>query len=156
MADPSRLVLGGRSWGGYLTLLGLGRQPEAWSLGIAEVPVADYVAAYEDEMEPLRAMDRALFGGTPAERPEFYAERSPITYADRLRVPVLVLAGRNDARCPIRQIERYLARLDGLGRPYERYGFDAGHSSQVVEELIRQVELELDFAHRHLGTPPPA
>ena len=155
VADPARLVLAGGSWGGYLTLLGLGRQPDAWSLGVAVVPVADYVAAYEDEMEPLRAFDRSLFGGSPAERPEFYRERSPITCAERLRVPVLVMAGRNDPRCPIRQIRRYLARLAELGRPYELYEFDAGHSSLVVAERIRQLETQVDFVHRHLGTPAP-
>jgi dipeptidyl aminopeptidase/acylaminoacyl peptidase len=152
LADPARLVLGGGSWGGYLTLLGLGLQPDAWSLGLALVPVADYVAAYEDEMEPLKAFDRSLFGGTPVERPDFYRERSPITFADRVRVPVLVTAGRNDPRCPIRQIENYLGRLSELGRPHERYEFDAGHSSMVVEERIRQLELQIDFVHRHLGT----
>jgi dipeptidyl aminopeptidase/acylaminoacyl peptidase len=155
LADPARLVLGGGSWGGYLTLLGLGRQPEAWSLGLAAVPVADYVAAYEDEMEPLRAFDRALFGGTPGERPDFYRERSPITYVDRLRAPVMVLAGRGDPRCPIRQVERYLARLRELGRPHEYYEYEAGHSSMVVEEKVRQVEAQIDFVHRHLGTPAP-
>jgi dipeptidyl aminopeptidase/acylaminoacyl peptidase len=153
VADPARIVLSGGSWGGYLTLLGLGRQPEAWSLGLAAVPVADYVAAYEDEMEPLKAFDRALFGGTPTERPDFYRERSPITYVERVRVPVLVLAGRNDPRCPIRQIENYVARLRELGRPHELYEFDAGHSSMVVEERLRQIEAQIDFAHRHLGTP---
>lgn len=155
IADPARLVLGGGSWGGYLTLLGLGLQPDAWSLGLALVPVADYVAAYEDEMEPLKAFDRALFGGTPAERPDFYRERSPITYVDRVRVPVLVTAGRNDPRCPVRQIENYLAGLRELGLPHEFYEFDAGHSSMVVEERIRQLERQIGFAHRHLGTPAP-
>jgi dienelactone hydrolase len=155
VADPARLVLAGASWGGYLTLLGLGRQPEAWSLGVAVVPVADYVAAFEDEMEPLKAFDRALFGGTPAERPDFYRERSPITYVDRVRVPLLVMAGRNDPRCPIRQIENYLARLRELDRPHEYYEFEAGHSSMVVDERIRQLEKQIDFVHRHLGTPAP-
>jgi len=155
VADPARLVLGGGSWGGYLTLLGLGRQPDAWSLGLAVVPVADYVAAFEDEMEPLKAFDRALFGGTPAERPDFYRERSPITYVERVRVPVLVMAGRNDPRCPIRQIENYLGRLRELGLPHEYYEFDAGHSSMVVDEKVRQVERQIDFVHRHLGTPAP-
>ena len=60
IADPDRMVISGASWGGYLTLLGLGMQPDDWSLGVASVPVADYVAAYEDEMEPLKAYDRAL------------------------------------------------------------------------------------------------
>ena len=69
LADPARTALAGGSWGGYLTLLGLGTQPERWACGVAAVPVADYLAAYEDEMEPLRAFDRSLFGGSPEEVP---------------------------------------------------------------------------------------
>ncbi len=64
VVDPARCLLSGGSWGGFLTLLGLGTQPQRWAAGIAEVPVADYLAAYEDEMEGLRAYDRALFGGS--------------------------------------------------------------------------------------------
>ncbi len=155
LADPARTVLAGASWGGYLALLGLGLQPERWALGIAAVPVADYVAAYEDEMEPLKAFDRALFGGSPAEVPERYLERSPITYVERVRAPVLILAGENDPRCPIRQIEHYVARLRELGKPHEVYRYDAGHGSLVTDETIRQVEAEIAFAARHLGTRPP-
>ena len=78
---------------------------------MAGVPVADYLAAYEDEMEGLKAFDRALFGGSPEEVPDRYVDSSPITYVDAVRAPVLVLAGENDPRCPIRQIDNYLARL---------------------------------------------
>jgi len=155
VADPKRTVLAGGSWGGYLTLLGLGTQPERWALGIAAVPVADYVAAFEDEMEPLKDFDRALFGGSPEELPELYRERSPITYVEQVRVPVQILAGENDPRCPIRQIDNYIARLAGLGKPHEVYRFDAGHGSLVIEEAIRQTEAQIDFAARHLGTPSP-
>lgn len=151
LADPGRLVLAGASWGGYLTLLGLGVQAGFWSLGIAGVPVADYLAAYEDEMEALRAFDRSLFGGSPAEVPELYRECSPITYIEQVEVPVLVLAGANDPRCPLRQIENYLTRLAELGRSHEVYRYDAGHGSLVVEERIRQQEAMLDFARRHQG-----
>jgi dienelactone hydrolase len=150
LADPRRLVLTGASWGGYLTLLGLGTQPDHWTLGIAGVPVADYLAAYEDEMEALRAYDRALFKGTPGDVPDLYRACSPITYVEQVRVPVLVLAGANDPRCPLRQIENYLARLVELGRSHEVYRYDAGHGSLVIEERIRQQEAVLDFARRHL------
>jgi dipeptidyl aminopeptidase/acylaminoacyl peptidase len=156
IADPERLALGGGSWGGYLTLLGLGMQPEKWSLGVAVVPVADYIAAYEDEMEPLKAFDRAIFGGSPEEIPEKYIERSPLTYIEHVRVPVLVMAGENDPRCPIRQIDNYLARLSDLEKPHEVYRFNAGHGSLVVDEAIRQTEVMLDFVARHLGTAKPA
>jgi dipeptidyl aminopeptidase/acylaminoacyl peptidase len=49
LADPSRVVLAGWSWGGYVTLLGIGRHPDRFVAAIAGVLVADYVAAYEDE-----------------------------------------------------------------------------------------------------------
>ncbi len=148
--DPARALITGGSWGGFLTLLGLGTQPERWAAGIAEVPVADYLAAYEDEMEGLRAYDRALFGGSPDEVRERYVRSSPISYVEQVRAPVLVVAGANDPRCPIRQIENYLAELDRLGTPHEVYRFDAGHGSLVTEETIRQVGTALSFALRHV------
>ncbi|MEU9137065.1 prolyl oligopeptidase family serine peptidase [Streptomyces sp. NPDC048404] len=151
LADPDRLILTGGSWGGYLTLLGVGTQPDAWALGIAAVPVADYVTAYEDEMEALKAMDRTLLGGTPEEVPERFEASSPLTYVDAVKVPVYISAGVNDPRCPIRQIDNYVTRLAGREAVHEVYRYDAGHGSLVVDERIKQVRLELDFAERHLG-----
>ncbi len=118
---------------------------------MAGVPVADYVAAYEDEMEPLRAFDRALFGGSPTDVPDVYERCSPLTYVDAVRAPVLVLAGDNDPRCPIRQIENYLDRLAARGIDHEFYRYDAGHGSLVTAETITQVATEVHFAMRKLG-----
>jgi len=151
LSDPARTVLAGGSWGGFLTLLGLGLTPDAWSVGVAGVPVADYVAAYEDEMEGLRAFDRSLFGGTPDEVPDRYRESSPITYVDDVKAPVFISAGANDPRCPIRQIDNYLERLRERGADFSVYRFDAGHGSLVVDERIRQTEVQLSFARSHLG-----
>lgn len=151
LADPAKLVLSGGSWGGYLTLLGLGTQPDAWAVGLAAVPVADYVTAYHDEMEALKSMDRTLLGGTPEEVPERYEASSPLTYVDAVRAPVYISAGLNDPRCPIQQVENYVNRLAARGATHEVYRYDAGHGSLVVEERIKQVRLELDFAERHLG-----
>lgn len=150
LADPERLILTGGSWGGYLTLLGVGTQPEAWTLGIAAVPVADYVTAYHDEMEGLKALDRTLLGGTPEEVPERFEASSPLTYVDEVKAPVYISAGVNDPRCPIRQVENYVKRLEARGAVHEVYRYDAGHGSLVVDERIKQVALELDFARRHL------
>ncbi|MET7621470.1 prolyl oligopeptidase family serine peptidase [Streptomyces sp. NPDC005408] len=151
LADPAKLILAGGSWGGYLTLLGLGTEPEAWALGLAAVPVADYVTAYHDEMEALKAMDRTLLGGTPEEVPERFEASSPLTYVDAVRAPVYISAGVNDPRCPIRQVENYVDRLAGRGAVHEVYRYDAGHGSLVVEERIKQVGLEIAFAAEHLG-----
>lgn len=156
LADPRRLVLSGGSWGGYLTLLGLGTQPDAWALGLAAVPVADYVTAYHDEIEALKALDRTLFGGTPEEVPERFTASSPLTYVDAVRAPVYVSAGVNDPRCPIRQVDNYVDRLAARGAVHEVYRFDAGHGSLVVEERIKQVAQEIAFAAKHLPGPDGA
>nr|WP_296074675.1 prolyl oligopeptidase family serine peptidase [uncultured Actinoplanes sp.] len=149
-ADSGRLVLSGRSWGGYLVLLGLGTRPGDWCAGIAAEPVADYLTAYEDETEALRAYDRSLMGGSPEEVPERYRASSPLTYVDSVAAPVLIIAGENDPRCPIRQIVNYVARLRDLGLPHDVYRYDAGHSSLVVEERIRHMEVTVDFAVKHV------
>jgi dienelactone hydrolase len=147
-----RCVVDGWSWGGYLALLAVGTQPDRWAAAVAGVPVADYLAAFADEMEQLRAFDRALFGGSPDELPELYREASPLTYVDRVTVPVLVLAGENDPRCPIRQIENYLDALAARGDVhYEVSRFDAGHGSLVVSDQLDLVATEVDFARRALG-----
>ncbi len=145
LADAAACVVDGWSWGGYLVLLALGTQPQRWAAGVAGIPVADYLAAYADEMEPLRAFDRALFGGSPEELPELYRTCSPISYTADVRAPVLILAGENDSRCPIRQIDNYLARLAELGKPHRVYRYDAGHGSLVVAETLRLAAVEVAF-----------
>jgi dipeptidyl aminopeptidase/acylaminoacyl peptidase len=75
-------------------------------------------------------------------------ERSPISYVDRVRAPILFLAGSNDSRCPIRQVMLYVDRLRARGNPHEVYVYDTGHSSFDVEERVRQRALVLDFLAR--------
>lgn len=150
IADPDRIMLSGAGWGGFLTLLGLGVQPGLWAAGIAYAPIADHVTCYEDEAESLRAYQRSLFGGSPAEQPERYAASSPITYVHQVEKPVLIMTGENDARCPMRQIEKYVAKLAEHGAEHEMYTYDAGHGSLVVSERIAQMAVHLEFASKHL------
>jgi dipeptidyl aminopeptidase/acylaminoacyl peptidase len=151
VAHADRTVLVGTSWGGYLTLLGLGTQPKLWAAGIAVMPIADHTTTYEDETEGLRGHHRSLLGCTPEEMPERYAAASPITYVDQVQAPVLILAGRTDPRCPIRQIEDYTTRLAERGHAHEVYLFDGRHGSLVVSEAIAQMSVQLNFVRRHLG-----
>jgi dipeptidyl aminopeptidase/acylaminoacyl peptidase len=93
----------------------------------------------------------ALFGGTPEEKPEQYTASSPITYAERVRAPVLIVQGRNDTRTPARQVEQYEAKLKSLGKPVEVVWFEVGHLGGGVEVDIQELEVMLRFAYRVLG-----
>ena len=69
---------------------------------------------------------------------------------------MLVLAGANDPRCPLRQIENWLTAAELAGKEVEVHRFDAGHGSLVVDERVAQLRAELTFVARHLGLPAPA
>jgi pimeloyl-ACP methyl ester carboxylesterase len=150
IADPDRAVVAGWSWGGYTTLMELGKHPELWVCGVAGVPVGDYAMGYEDLSPLLQAYDRALLGGAPADKPELMADRSPINHADNVRVPVLFVIGENDSRCPYRQAMAYVDRLAARGHPHEVYVFGTGHGSNDVDEEVRQQQVVLDFLAKHV------
>jgi len=109
IAKADLIFLTGWSYGGYLTLFGLGKTPELWAGGMAGIAITDWVMSYEDSAETLRGYQAALFGGTPEEKPEQFRLSSPIIYAESVKAPVEIIQGRNDSRTPARPVEVYEA-----------------------------------------------
>ena len=151
IALPDSVLLTGVSFGGYLTLQAIGRRPDLWAGGMAVVAIADWKTLYEDESDTLRGIQRAFFGGTPDEVPEATMKSSPITYAEQIQAPIMVIQGENDTRCPARQMKIYEEKLNSLGKQIEIHWFDAGHGSLEQEQQIEHQEKMLRFAYRILG-----
>lgn len=151
IARRDEVLLTGGSYGGYLTLLGIGKNPDLYAGGMALVAIGDWALMYEDQAEVLRGYQRSLFGGTPEEMPEQHAKSSPITYAEAIRAPVLVIQGENDTRCPARQMRVYEDKLRALKKDIQIEWFDAGHGSRAIDQNIAHMELMLHWAHRVLG-----
>jgi dipeptidyl aminopeptidase/acylaminoacyl peptidase len=97
-ADLTRLGIIGWSHGGFIAMHAIFRRPDLFRVGVAHVPVADLptrIRTHSLAYERLFAAQKA-FGGTLAERPQPYIERSPIAHARKLRTPLLVHAATND------------------------------------------------------------
>jgi dipeptidyl aminopeptidase/acylaminoacyl peptidase len=105
---------------------------------------------YEDGIG-LREYQEAIFGGTPDQTPELHAAASPITYVDRLAAPLLIIQGRNDARCPSRQLDAYVEEAERLDKAVEVDWFDAGHGHGGVETRIAWQRRAMEFVERALG-----
>lgn len=147
VVDGARTCVAGESWGGYLALLAAGTRPDLWC-GVAAVnPIADYALAFRDTTPAVRALDVRLFGGSPDEVPDAYRRSSPITYAGEVRAPTLIVAGRDDVKCPPAQIRAYVDAVRGHGGEVEvrwtSHGHDAFDTSGRVGILAAVV--------RHLG-----
>jgi dipeptidyl aminopeptidase/acylaminoacyl peptidase len=155
IAAPDKVFLTGWSYGGYLTLQALGKHPDLWAGGMAGIAISDWTMSYEDAAETLKKYCVAIFGGTPEEKPEQYRKSSPITYAENVRAPVLIIQGRNDTRTPARPIEVYEQKMKSLGKEIKVVWFDAGHVGPFaqVEQAINNQELMMDFATRVIDKP---
>ncbi|MFY1635332.1 alpha/beta hydrolase family protein [Solwaraspora sp. WMMB335] len=147
--EAGRVALWGTSWGGYLTLLALGVQPKLWRLGVAISPIADYPAAFEAATPAVRALDVKLFGGTPDQVPQRYAESSPISYVDQVRAPVLLAVATDDVRCPPEPVERYATLLGTRRVPYQLVRRRAGHEDFDARSHLALMQTVLLFMQRH-------
>lgn len=151
IAQADSVLLTGGSYGGYLTLQALGRTPDLWAGGMAQVAIADWVLMYEDQAETLRGYQRSLFGGTPDQLPDQHRISSPVSYIEQVKAPILVIQGANDTRCPARQMRVYEEKLTALGKDIHVHWFDAGHGSRAMEQQIEHQEIMLRWAYRVLG-----
>ncbi len=90
--DPKKLVVMGGSYGGYLTMMALTKAPDMWAAGVAIVPFVNWTTELANEDPNIRQTDIAIMGD-PAENKALYADRSPINFIDRIKAPLLLLAG---------------------------------------------------------------
>lgn len=136
-ADPDHIILYGWSWGGYVTLLALGKYPGLWNCGVAGAAITDCIMQYEDEPVYFKSRDQERFRGTPKTARLRFVRSSPITYADRIQAPVLLLHGKNDMRCPPRQIKYFVKTLKKMNKNVSVVWFTLGHTGEFTDVSLR-------------------
>jgi dienelactone hydrolase len=156
VADPERVYWSGWSWGGCLACLNAGLHPDRWRAMFAGIPAGDFVAAHWASAPALQAWDDAVYGGSPVEVPEMYRERDPMTYADRVRAPVLIIAGENDSRCPVEGITPWVDAVRANGVEVRVHWYPTGHHANATKDQVRHMRMILDFFAEHGGPPTPA
>lgn len=125
--DTSRVGIYGGSYGGFLTLYGLSKAPGYFDAGAALRAVTDWENYYY--ANPWYTLPRL---GRPKENPEHYKRSSPISYADSMDKPVLILHGLKDNNVGFQSAAQYIERLIQGGNtkfrmmmyPSERHSFD--------------------------------
>jgi len=139
-ADVSRLGMTGTSRGGLMTYLALTRTDRVRGAVITS-GVSDLMA-WESQRPDMADVFRELVGGTSAEVPEAFRDRSPVLWPERLckTTPLLLLHGAADRRVPAQQALAMAEALLGSRHPFRLVLFDgAGHS--LIEAWEEHLEL---------------
>ena len=150
--DKSKIAIFGGSYGGYMALIALTKRPEVFAAGVALVPITDWLEAHELSDALFRKLDLEFFGGPPDKKKELYLDRSPITFVRNIKAPVLITAGRNDPRCPIQPIEKFVKRLEQMKYPHEFIVDEkAGHIGGRVDHLKREATTSVKYLKKTLN-----
>lgn len=153
LADPSRIAIRGGSAGGWTVLSALVRGG-AFSAGVSRYGVSDLRMLVADSPDFEKHYIDGLVGPLPASE-ELYVERSPLTHADRIEVPVLLLQGGEDRVVPPSQSEALRDALAERGVDHEYVLYpDEGHGFRRAETVVDALERELAFLGRVFGFTP--
>jgi dipeptidyl aminopeptidase/acylaminoacyl peptidase len=151
--DPAKLIVMGGSYGGYLTMMAVTRHPELWAAAVPIVPFVNWFTEFENEDPQLQEFDR-LFMGDPIKDKALWEDRSPINFVDKIKAPLLILAGANDPRCPQSESEQVAAAVKKHGgvailKVYE----NEGHGFARVENQIDAYQRVADFLRVRVPSP---
>ena len=152
--DPKKLVIMGGSYGGYMAMMALTKAPEVWAAGVPLVPFVNWSTEVQNEDPLLREYDLATMGD-PVKSKELWEDRSPINFVDRIKAPVLLLAGGNDPRCPKSEAQQVADAIKKRGgivdfKVYE----NEGHGFARVENQIDAYTRVADFLKKYVPAPP--
>jgi dipeptidyl aminopeptidase/acylaminoacyl peptidase len=134
--DPKKLILTGGSYGGYLTMMGVTKAPDVWAAGVPIVPFVNWFTEIENEDPVLQQSDIATMGDLKTNK-ALYEDRSPIFFVDKIKAPLLLLAGGNDPRCPAEESQQVVDAVKKNGGSAELKVYkNEGHGFSRVENQI--------------------
>ena len=148
--DDARVAVFGGSFGGFATLSALTRLPDYWALGVDIVGPSNLVTLVETVPPHWRSLMDDMIG-SPTEDRALLEERSPITYVDRIRAPLLILQGANDPRVPQAESDQMVERMRANGLEVEYYvDPEGGHGAANREGTVRWMAMVADYLERGL------
>ena len=141
IADPDRLIVGGSSYGGYMTSWII-THTDRFKAACNVCGVINLVSFYAQTDIPN--FMSLYFAGPPSQGLELYRERSPISHVDRAQTPTLILHGEEDIRVPLPQSEEFYAGLKAASVEtvfvrYPREGHSIGEPRHQLDVLKRQL-----------------
>lgn len=151
LADPGRLAVMGRSYGGYLVMASLVWHPDLFRTGVAACGMSDFASFYAGT-EPWIAESAAHKYGHPEHDRELLHALSPMTRVDALQVPVLAVHGEHDTNVPPRESEQFVRAARERGLPAELLVLrNEGHDFLRADSRRIFRRAAADWIERHIA-----
>jgi dipeptidyl aminopeptidase/acylaminoacyl peptidase len=148
--SPKKIGITGGSYGGYMTLMAIGKTPAVWSAAVEQFGIIDWKTMLQHEDPRLQEYEKSLLGD-PVKDAQVYADDSPITFIRHETAPLLVLQGDNDIRVPKEEAEQVVAILKAEGRTVDAHYYpNEGHGFVKRENQIDALERTIAWFDQYL------
>ncbi len=141
IADPEQVAIMGGSFGGYSTLAGLAFYPDTYACGVDIVGPSNLITLLKSVPEYWKPMLEMLTSRVGDHRTEegraLLTAHSPLTYAGRIRKPLLIGQGANDPRVKQAESDQIVKAMQAKSIPvaYVLYP-DEGHGFARPENSL--------------------
>ena len=152
--DPKHVGIWGGSYGGYMTLMAIGKTPAVWSAAVDEYGILNWLSMLEHEDPRLQEYEKGLLGDPVKDR-AVYEASSPLKYIRSETAPLLVLQGENDIRVPREEAQQVVDILKAQGRTVDAVFYpDEGHGFVKREHQSDELTRSVAWLQKYLqGTP---
>jgi dipeptidyl aminopeptidase/acylaminoacyl peptidase len=148
--DGKRVGITGGSYGGFMTLMAIGRTPDAFAAAVQSYGIIDWRTMWAHEDAGLQAYQKSLLGD-PATNPHVYDAASPLTYIAAARAPLLSLQGENDIRVPRGQAQQVTDAIRAKGGVAEVVYYPAeGHGFAKRENQLDALQRTIEWFDKYL------
>jgi dipeptidyl aminopeptidase/acylaminoacyl peptidase len=148
--NPKKIGIAGGSYGGYMTLMAVGKTPEVWAAGVEEYGIINWFTMLQHEDALLQEYEKSLLGDPQKDR-KIYEADSPVTYIHAVKAPLLVLQGDNDPRVPKEEAQQVVDSLKKDGKTVDvHYYSNEGHGFEKRENRIDAIRRMLEWFDKYL------
>ena len=127
--DPTRVAVMGGSYGGYLVLASSVMYGNRLAAAFNSVGISHFVSFLENTETYRRDMRRSEYGDErDPDMRKFLEGISPLTHAEKIKLPLMVSHGKNDPRVPYTEAEQIVKKVRANGSPvWYLLAEDEGH-----------------------------
>jgi dipeptidyl aminopeptidase/acylaminoacyl peptidase len=148
--NPKKIGITGGSYGGYMTMMALGKKPDMWAAGVEQFGIISWFSMLKHEDALLQEYEKSLLGDPEKDRKVYEAD-SPITYIHNVKAPLLVLQGDNDPRVPKEEAQQVVDLLKRDQKAVDvHYYANEGHGFSKRENRIDAIERMVAWFDKYL------
>jgi len=150
--DPDRLGVWGGSYGGFAVLTCVTRLPDYWAAAV-DIFGPSNLITFAKAVPPTWRRMMKKFVGDPEEDADLLRERSPLTYIENVKAPLLVIQGANDPRVVKSESDQLVEKLRSLGRTVDYIVFeDEGHGFTKRKNELATMRASVGWLEQYLLT----